>query len=191
MSASASPSLMCLPQLMSAKKKIGRIAAFYDPKKISLTGFDSVSLDPTQFREQLRRNLDVKLTDSELGALVLLFDKNGDGFVDSAEFKNEFFRLGKQELDKFNIRKKEEKERVENFKNTLALRRQEALAKFSKTKISDTWTPSEERNALKKIANIAYTYDPLKGGLEAFQMSPTIPAVAFRVLMRSKFEVYL
>ena len=190
MSANASPSLMCLPQLMSAKKKIGRIAAFYDPKKISLTGFDSVSLDPTQFREQLRRNLDVKLTDSELGALVLLFDKNGDGFVDSAEFKNEFFRLGKQELDKFNIRKKEEKERVENFKNTLALRRQEALAKFSKTKISDTWTPSEERNALKKIANIAYTYDPLKGGLEAFQMSPTIPAVAFRVLMRSKFEVY-
>ena len=94
MSVSTSPYLLVLPQLMSAKKKIGTVAAFYDPAKVSLAGFDSVCLDATQFREQLRRNLNITVTDEELGALVYLFDKNGDGFIDSVEFKNEFFRLG-------------------------------------------------------------------------------------------------
>jgi hypothetical protein len=122
---------------------------------------------------------------------VLLFDKNGDGFVDSSEFKNEFFRLGKQELDKFNLQQKEEKARVENFKNMLIENQKAALEKFSQTKISSVWSEAQERNALKKIASIAYTYDPMKGGLEPFQMSPTISATAFRSLMRNKFELYL
>ena len=133
----------------------------------------------------------MQLTDSELGALVLLFDKNGDGSVDSAEFKNEFFRLGKQELDKFNLQQKEEKARVENFKTMLVDKQKAALEKFLQTKVSDVWSEAQERNALKKIASIAYTYDPMKGGLEPFQISPTIPAPAFRSLMRNKFELYL
>ena len=66
-----------------------------------------------------------------------------------------------------------------------------ALEKFSQTKVSDVWSEAQERNALKKIASIAYTYDPMKGGLEPFQISPTIPAPAFRSLMRNKFELYL
>ena len=41
MSASASPALLCLPQLMSAKKKIGRVAAFYDPAEDQSKWFDS------------------------------------------------------------------------------------------------------------------------------------------------------
>ena len=59
----------------SAKKKIGRIAAFHDPKKNSFSGFDSEALNPTEFREQLRRNFSVVLDDAELGATIMLFDK--------------------------------------------------------------------------------------------------------------------
>jgi len=69
------PYLLTLPQLLSAKKKIGKVAATYDAHKVSTKGFDSESLNPTEFREQLRRNFELNLTDAELGAIVVLCDK--------------------------------------------------------------------------------------------------------------------
>ena len=176
---------------MSAKKKIGKVSAFYDPQKVSLSGFDSVCLDATQFREQLRRNINVTVTDEELGALVFLFDKNGDGFVDSVEFKNEFFRLGKQERQKFNNEKKEEKERIEQWHQKHQEQQSRYLEKFSATKVSDTWTEAQEKNAIRKIAKIAFTYDNYKGGLEAFGMCKNVTPAEFKELMRRKFETYL
>jgi hypothetical protein len=46
---------------------------------------------------QLRRNFFINLTDAELGALVVLFDRDGNGRVHSVDFIREFFRIGKQE----------------------------------------------------------------------------------------------
>ncbi len=191
MSESANPYLLTLPQLMSAKKKIGKVSAFYDPLKVSLSGFDSVCLDATQFREQLRRNINVVVTDEELGALVFLFDKNGDGFVDSVEFKNEFFRLGKQERQKFNNEKKEEQARIAAWHNAHEEQQKRYLEKFSATKVADTWTTAQEKNAIRKIAKIAFTYDNYKGGLEAFSMCKSVSPAEFKELMRRKFETYL
>ena len=72
---SDNPYLLTLPQLLSAKKKLGRVAAYYDPAKTSFKGFESQALDPTEFREQLRRTFQIQLSNAELGALVVLFDK--------------------------------------------------------------------------------------------------------------------
>ena len=42
MSANATnPYLLTLPQLISAKEKIGNVSAFYDPAQKSLRGFDA------------------------------------------------------------------------------------------------------------------------------------------------------
>eukprot|EP01036_Dinobryon_divergens_P001823 gene1823-2394_t len=68
------PYLLTLPQLLSAKKKIGKVAANYNPQKDSRQGFESESLTPSEFREQLRYNFDLHLTNAELGALVVLCD---------------------------------------------------------------------------------------------------------------------
>jgi hypothetical protein len=68
------PYLLTRPELLSAKKKLGQSSATYDPSKTSLKGFEAHSLDPTQFREQLRRILRITVSNAELGALVLLFD---------------------------------------------------------------------------------------------------------------------
>ncbi len=46
------PYLLTLPQLISAKKKLGVVAANYDAK-YSMSGFDVETLDPSQFREQV------------------------------------------------------------------------------------------------------------------------------------------
>jgi hypothetical protein len=74
-SQSQNPYLLTLPQLMTAKKKIGHLASYFDPQRMSLKGFDAEELNPTEFREQLRRTFAVELTNKELGALVMYCDK--------------------------------------------------------------------------------------------------------------------
>jgi hypothetical protein len=48
------PYLLTLPQLISAKKKLGVVAASFDPNFYSMSGFDVETLDPSQFREQVQ-----------------------------------------------------------------------------------------------------------------------------------------
>ena len=74
----ANPYLLTLPELLSAKKKISRVAAHYDPEKTSFKGLECLYLDPTEFREQLKRTFLILLTDAELGALVTLLDTVSD-----------------------------------------------------------------------------------------------------------------
>jgi hypothetical protein len=73
--ASENPFLLTRPELLSAKRKVARAAHGFDPIKTSFKGMECYSLDPTEFREQLRQNFQIQLTSAELGALVMLFDK--------------------------------------------------------------------------------------------------------------------
>jgi hypothetical protein len=69
------PFLLARPELISAKKKLALVSSTYDPMKTNLKGFEVYSLTPTEFREQLRQTCQIILTNEELGALVILFDK--------------------------------------------------------------------------------------------------------------------
>jgi hypothetical protein len=158
--------LLTLPQLLSAKQKISRVALFYDPVKFSLKGFDSEKLDPTEFREQLRQNFLIRLTDEELGAIVLLFDKDGDGTVDSVEFINEFFRMGKVEKRKFVMSRKDENDRKEKERVQRFDEHKERFMKFGVIKVASSCTKAQEDSAFKKMSMIAFSYDVFKGGLE-------------------------
>lgn len=192
--ASENPYLLTLPQLISAKKKIGKVATFYDPKKSSFKGFDSQALTPTEFREQLRRNFLVKLSDDELGAIVVLFDKDGDREIDSSEFINEFFKLGKQEKSKFFNHQKERNE-IENKRK--AKRREDHEQKFvemNKTKFPEKWTKEEEESAIRKVAKVAFTYKPMNwlgGGLKGFYSCGALDPAQFREQMKQNFEILL
>lgn len=71
------------PDVASVRRKIASVAAYYDPQRQGgLKGFNGAELDPTALKEQLRRNFGIQVTPAELGALVTLFDKDGDGTVD-------------------------------------------------------------------------------------------------------------
>ncbi len=163
---STNPYLLTLPQLLSAKQKIGRVSLFYDPVKFSLKGFDSEKLDPTQFREQLRQNFLIRLTDEELGAIVLLFDKDGDGTVDSVEFINAFFRMGKIEKRKFLINRKDVNDRIEQERIERLEKHEERFMKFGVIKVANSYNKAQEDSAFKKMSHIAFSYDAFKGGLE-------------------------
>jgi Ca2+-binding EF-hand superfamily protein len=232
---SENPYLLTLPQLISAKKKIGQLAAFYDPEKCSFKGFDASALTPTEFREQLRRNFLIRLTDAELGAIVLLFDKDGDREIDSSEFINEFFRLGKQQKKKFFLEQKDLKEQRAANKARSALltlsptspppsptslpptlttpppslppspspppfrRAAEHSLRFEKlveSHFPETWTPKEEKSAIRKISKIAFTYDAdvgrwLGGGIQGFMDCGEMNPQQFREQLSRNFELRL
>ena len=187
------PYLLTLPQLMSAKKKIGRVAAFFDPTKTSLKGFEATVLTPTEFREQLRRGLDIIVTNAELGALVFLFDKTGDGVVDCVEFTNEFYRLGKLERTKFTSSQMDEAKRIKEWKAKNKEIKAKRFEHFNYTHVATSWTEDQENEAIRKIARVAFSYDSLKdsAGMQGFMMSNYITASEFKELMRRNFEVNL
>ena len=192
-SQSNNPYLLTLPQLMSAKKKIGRIAAFHDPQKNLFNGFDAQALSPTQFREQLRRNFSINLDNSELGATIMLFDKDGDGGVDSTEFINEYLKLGQVERRKHVVAHKMRQDKLKREDEKRRKEREEKFLSLLKPVISDTWTKEEEESAIRKVARVAYTYDRVKDAkvIQTFNKSGPLNPGEFKALMRTNFEVHL
>lgn len=155
------PHLLILPQLLSAKKKIGKIAMSFNPEKdtLKIKGFESGSLTPAEFKEQLRQNFDLVFTSSELGAVVSLCDRDGNGKVNSSDFLAEFFRLGKMAREKIWHEKKREEVEI-NERNA---RRAEAKVKKMVERLEvhtvDDWTEENTNSAIKKLAKIAFYYD--------------------------------
>lgn len=56
-------------------------------------------MDPTQFREQLKRNFQIILSAGELAAIFDKFDSDKNGTIDCSEFLFHFFRMGRAEKD--------------------------------------------------------------------------------------------
>ena len=56
---------------------------------------DGCPLDVAAFAGLLRRNFGLKLSPAELGALLVLFDRDGDGTISCDEFKSMWMRLGR------------------------------------------------------------------------------------------------
>ena len=97
-----------------------------------MDGFTAAELDPTALKEQLRRNFDIKITPAELGAIMLMFDKDGNGSVSCAEFLHEFFKIGRATKDQANrLNIKAKKERSEKD----AQRKDQRKAKFAELAI--------------------------------------------------------
>lgn len=185
------PFLLTLPELMSAKKKIGRAACFYDSLKMSMKGFDSHSLTPSEFRSQLRSNFQIDLTNAELGAIIVYFDKDGDGTVDTVEFINEFFKLGKAERLKFQMHcKDDEATKLRHIEQQHKIKA-EKVARLKKTTIATTFSEEDEQRAIEKITRVASTYDNTKPYLKEFSLAGSLKGSEFRELMKRNFLINL
>eukprot|EP00611_Tribonema_gayanum_P019513 TRINITY_DN3392_c0_g2_i1.p1 TRINITY_DN3392_c0_g2~~TRINITY_DN3392_c0_g2_i1.p1 ORF type:complete len:657 (-),score=135.09 TRINITY_DN3392_c0_g2_i1:93-1979(-) len=85
----------------TALNKVAKEAAHYDrDRSIGLQNMLSGSMDVTGFNTQLRQGFGIRLSSAELGALFKVFDLDGGGTVDGAEFLNAFFKLGREERAK-------------------------------------------------------------------------------------------
>jgi hypothetical protein len=153
------PFLLTRPELLSAKRKIAQVANGYDPRKISFRGFECHSLDPTTFREQIRHNLLIHLTNAELGALVTLFDKDNDGCVNSAAFISEFLRLGCIERKKTLTQEQQCAEAIKKRKQKHAHDRELSFEKLRQSVVKTTFTEEEAKSAYDKFSMLAISHD--------------------------------
>ena len=112
-----------------------------------------------------RRNFGLKLSPAELGALLVLFDRDGDGTISCDEFKSMWMRPGRAQ------RSRERKHRLDEAGagacaqgQATALAPAEAPARASQG-VASAFTEADTDRALKKIYASAQHYDPHRGGI--------------------------
>lgn len=183
------PFLLARPELISAKKKLALFSSTYDPLKTNLKGFEVYSMNPTEFREQLKNCCQIMLTSEELGALVLLFDtvchcllvclfvswfvemilfnliclflwKDCDGRVNSQAFISEFLRLGNAERRRKVIHQRKVTEQLGRKKEQYQVEREKSLERLSVYTVSTSFTEEEAQSAYSKLALMAQSYEP-------------------------------
>ena len=156
-----------------------------------MDGFTAAELDPTALKEQLRRNFDIKITPAELGAIMLMFDKDGNGSVSCAEFLHEFFKIGRATKDQANrLNIKAKKERSEKD----AQRKDQRKAKFAELAIIPrvSYKPDDLMAAKAKLEKIAEYWDKNRqGSLNDFVYGDEMTPTVFREQLRRNFNLML
>lgn len=168
------PILLTLPQFQSAKKKLIQSALTIHDLRYSLKAFyDSDRLNPTQFREQLKRNLLITLTDEELGAIVMYFDDNGSRNVSCKRFLTEFNTLVSEQKQLQFKRHQKLQQRIKENKtkhvNELEMKYIES------TKLPNVFKEDDLKQAMQKIAKAAFEFDPSKGSCNVSYCIITYP----------------
>jgi Ca2+-binding EF-hand superfamily protein len=173
-----------------ALKKISKAAAAYDGMThgpLLRQGFMMSHLSPYAFFQQLQNNFHMKLQPEELGALILYFDKNADGSIDCSEFLNIFFKLGRDEKKRQKAKRKAVDLSIKQSAEIVEQKIVERAKACLKTTISASYSETDRRNAIARIAKSAATYDRMihKKLLQAFEHRALTPPILFQVLYRS------
>lgn len=160
------------------------------PGSANLTAFDSLEMEPSIFKEQMRRAFNMKLSNPELAALVSFFDTKKSGKVPCREFLISFLKQG------FDLRAKkaaewrtmcrdaeEQMKREEEEKKLLADRKIELKVR--------AYTEEEFHSAQEKLtlAALKYHKDPnSNGGLDAFE-AECLPPHVFKEQIKMCFNM--
>lgn len=154
--------------------KLREAAKLYDkttPGAMSMKAFEVKEMAPHVFKEQLRRIFNLQVTPPEMGALMAVFDVNGDGVITCEEFSKVFLNMGFEEREKelkaaIKKQKRAEKARIEAEK-----RKQEQLASKNALKVNYVYSEEEFQSAIDKLTEAAWRYDktmPSAQCLDAF-----------------------
>ena len=179
------------PPFLSAMRKLGHVAATYDPLKSGpgLTAFDGAAMDAVALREQVQRSFGLALGRAELGAVVRFFDKDGDGKVDCGEFLNEFFKVGRavkhealakrRAADEARARRERQQQRrcADRFNKRGAV-------------LLRPYTEADLQLALHRLGRVAATYDRARAGLAGFAQASLTPH-EFKLQLAATFRIRL
>jgi len=179
-----------------ALEKMTEAAKKYDknhPAAVGLDGFNGEFLLPAQFKEILKRTFGLKLTPSELGALIREFDKNGDEHIECSEFLITFFKLG------FAAREKEKSEQREKQQKMIQETEEEKKQKLKELEdkieltVDYDFSEADEARMHAKLKEAAKKYDryhPAAVSLDGFDVQYMKPGV-FREMVRRTFNLQL
>jgi len=181
--------------LERAREKVREKALHYDRSRSGGADVFSTTktLTPEEIGYKLRFHFGIKLTKAELGALVLDFDRDGDGMIDNAEFQVAFFQLAQEGRER--LRKKQTKrkkfleQKVESYRKQL----EEQLMRQKQITLCEYDEEDLER-AQEKVRRVAKVYDvereeTLGPALSVFEGH--MDAAGFREQLRRSLELEL
>lgn len=179
-----------------AMSKLTEAAVKYDknmPGSVALTGFDGASLNPGEFKDQLKRCFGITTNDKELGAILHHFDKNDDGFISCQEFLVSFFRLGFEERNRRRIQEREMKQaHLDHLANEKKMIEEEKERRAA-LKVNHEFSARDQERGMKKLRRAAKMFDRTAPGapsLAAFDTSD-MPAHIFNEQLKKIFKLKL
>ncbi|CAM9471676.1 unnamed protein product [Chrysoparadoxa australica] len=176
------------PDVMKAQEKLEHVAANWDTaSKGPLQGFNDIRLNPTEFREIFKNNFGTLLNAKDLGSLVSLYDKEGNGHVDCNDFLKSFYATGRS---KRRQRAKEHALLARRVKQRQQERRQEKIERMTalKTIKVGAFTEADRDRALERLRKVAAFYSIEKSGsLNSFARGGPMDAATFREQLKANF----
>lgn len=175
----------------SAVAKLKISAKKYDkamPGAMSMLAFEIKSMPPHIFREQLKRVFNLPTTQAELGALMSIFDANGDGFIVCEEFTKVFLNMGIVERDRELKEQTARQKRADENRLRKIKQKEDELAGKNSLKVSYSYSEAEFNSAMHALTEAAWRYDKNASGapcLEAFELKFMEPHVLQEQLKRS------
>lgn len=145
---------------------------------IDFDAFHTAFMEPFEFKEQMRRLLNLRLTPQELGALIDSFDLDGDRTINCAEFSKAFATMHTEERTKI-MRAQVEKQNQEKARQKKAKEdRESAQAMRNAVVVSFDYAESDFETAMMKLSEAAWRYDGSNAGavsLSAFRCKAMHP----------------
>jgi Ca2+-binding EF-hand superfamily protein len=180
----------------SAMEKLTEAAWRYDstmPGAVSVAAFKCKSLQPHEFKEQLKRVFNISLAPKELGALIGHFDKAGNREIDCAEFLIEFVHIGFEERSRRRKGWLEYQVMQEKKRKAFAARKEMEAERKNNLKLEKEFQQEDLDSAMSKLTTAAIYYNrnsPGAVGLDAFEAVSMLPHV-FKEQLKRAFNIRL
>jgi hypothetical protein len=139
----------------SAIAKMTKAAHRYDKNhsgSMSLDAFLGRAMEPGVFSRLLKTILHVTLTGKELGAIVTIYDNDGDGQIDSAEFLSNFFFMQRDCRNEVRVEKLEKKKRREEEDRKRFMEKERLKHSHETMKLK--FTKEDEKTLLGKVLEV-------------------------------------
>lgn len=178
----------------SVFQKLNTASIGYDKTLASafpLQEFERNLMNPNVFREQLRINFAIKLTEGEFNYITKYFDECNCGFIHCKYFLNYFIRNGIKEryriLKNFKMKQKKTEERKEDL---LKMKNHSILLRKINNNINFNYTYSNLINSLNKFLIICQIPSRIIGNniVKNFNFY-TIKAYEFKNLVKNNFLI--
>lgn len=148
-------------------------------------------MNPTQFREQLKRNFQILLSAGELAAIFDKFDSDGNGSIDCSEFLFHFFRMGRIEKDLHRARNAHRTYVLQKEAKQRDLEKKRKMELGAQAKLVDS-TEDDRLSFTMKLTKAAYHYDKKSwlgrsAALDGVAMTPTV----FKEQLKQNFDIHV
>jgi len=175
----------------SALTKLRFAAKQYDksmPGAMSMKAFEEKTMPPHVFREQLKMVFNMQVNAAELGALMSVFDLDGEGVINCDEFAKVILNMGIAEREKEVRETILRQKKADEARQRRIERKKAELESKNSLKVNYTYTEQEFQSAINKLTEAAWGYDKNMSGaptLEAFEQKEMEPHVFQEQLRRS------